>query len=59
MTNAVQRDVSRAVREKRRQLTSIREEVEDLLDYLDLVEARAKNADQPRLTHEEMKKRHA
>lgn len=59
MTKTLQRDVARVGREKRRQLTSIREEVEDLLDYLDLLEARAKNAGRLRITHAEMKKRYA
>lgn len=59
MTKTLQRDLARAVREKRRQLTSLREEVEDLLDYLDLLEARAKNFGKPRLTQAEMKKRYA
>jgi hypothetical protein len=59
MTKTAQRDVVRIVREKRRQLTSIREEVEDLMDCLDLVEARAKNGGKPTISHEEMKKRFA
>lgn len=59
MTKTLQRDVARVVREKRRQLTSIRDEVENLLDCLDLLEARSKNSGKPRLTHAEMKKRYA
>ena len=42
----------------RKQLAVIREEVEDLLDYLDLVEARARDQDKPRLTHADVKKRY-
>jgi hypothetical protein len=57
MTKTVQKDVTRVLREKRKQLTSIRAEIEDLLDFVDLLEARAKDAGKPRLSHEEMKKR--
>jgi hypothetical protein len=59
MTRTLQREIGRTVRQKRRQLSAIREEVEDLLDYLAVLEARAKDAGKPRLTHEEMKKRYA
>jgi hypothetical protein len=59
MTRTLQREIGRTVRQKRRQLSAIREEVEDLLDYLAVLEARAKDTGKPRLTHEEMKKRYA
>ena len=59
MTRTLQREIGRTVQQKRRQLSAIREEVEDLLDYLAVLEARAKDAGKPRLTHEEMKKRYA
>ena len=59
MTRTLQREIGRTVRQKRRQLSAIRKEVEDLFDYLAVIEARAKDAGKPRLTHEQMKKRHA
>lgn len=37
---------------------AIREEVEDLFDYLDVLEARARDNGKPRLTHGEIKKRY-
>ena len=46
------------VRRKRQQLSLIREETEDLLDYLAIVEARVKDAGKPRLTHAEVKNRY-
>jgi hypothetical protein len=58
MTKTLEREIGRTVRQKRRQLSAIREEVEDLLDYHAILEARAKDAGKPRLTHEEIKKRY-
>lgn len=59
MTKTLIRDLGRTVKQKRRQLSAIRDEVEDLLDYLDVIEARAKDAGKPRLSHAEVKKRFA
>jgi len=59
MTETLKRDIGRTVRQKRRQLSKIREEVEDLLDYLDVLEASARDAGKPRISHEEIKKRYA
>ena len=58
MTKTLEREIGRAVQQKRRQLSEIREEVENLLDYLDVLEARAKDASKPRLSHDEVKKRY-
>ena len=58
MTKTLEREIGRKVREKRQQLSVIREEVEDLLDYLDVLEARAKDVGKPRLSHDEVKKRY-
>jgi hypothetical protein len=58
MTKTLEREIGRAVQQKRRQLSEIREEVENLLDYLDVLEARAKDAGKPRLSHDEVKKRY-
>jgi len=58
MTKTLEREISRTVRQKRQQLSVIREEVENLLDYLAVLEARAKDAAKPRLTHDEVKKRY-
>ena len=38
--------------------TTLREELEDLNDYLDLTEARVRDEGKPRLTHAEVKKRY-
>jgi len=59
MTKTLQREIDRAVQKKRRQLSAIREEVEDLLDYLSVLEARTKDVGKPRVSHAEMKKRYA
>ena len=58
MTKILQREIGRTVREKRQQLSAIREEVENLLDYLAVLEARAKDVGKPRLSHGEVKKRY-
>jgi len=58
MTKILEREIGRTVREKRQQLSAIREEVENLLDYLAALEARAKDAGKPRLSHGEVKKRY-
>jgi len=59
MTETLKREIGRTVRQKRRQLSKIREEVEDLLDYLDVLEARVRDTGKPRISHEEIKKRYA
>ncbi len=59
MTKTAAKEITRAIGQKRQQLAAIREEVEDLLDYLDLVEARTRDRDKPRLTHAEVKKRYS
>jgi LytS/YehU family sensor histidine kinase len=43
---------------RKRHLTTLRQELEDLNDYLDLTEARVRDAGKPRLTHVEVKKRY-
>ena len=58
MTKILEREIGRTVRQKRQQLSAIREEVENLLDYLAVLEARAKDAGKPRLSHDEVKKRY-
>ena len=58
MTKILEREIGRTVREKRQQLSAIRKEVENLLDYLAVLEARAKDAGKPRLSHDDVKKRY-
>ena len=58
MTKTVQRTVVRSISQKRQQIGALREELEDLNDYLDLVEARVRDEGKPRLTHAEVKKRY-
>ena len=57
MIKAVPQNVVRDISRKREQIATLREELEDLNDYLDLTEARVRDAGQPRLTHAEVKKR--
>ena len=58
MTRTVQQTVVRSISRKREQIATLREELEDLNDYLDLVEARVRDEGKPRLTHDSVKKRY-
>ena len=58
MTKTVQQNVVRSISKKREQISALREELEDLNDYLDVVEARVRDEGKPRLTHDEVKKRY-
>jgi len=58
MTKTVEKTVVRSIRQKREQIATLRQELEDLNDYLDLTEARVRDEGKPRLTHAEVKKRY-
>jgi hypothetical protein len=58
MTKTVERTVVRSIADKREQITALRKELEDLNDYLDLIEARVRAEGKPHLTHAEVKKRY-
>jgi LytS/YehU family sensor histidine kinase len=56
MIKAAEKTVVRSIRQKREQIATLREELEDLNDYLDLTEARVRDEGKPCLTHAEVKK---
>lgn len=58
MTRTVQKRITKTIQVRRAQLAAIRNEVEDLFDYLDVLEARARDNGKPRLTHAEVKSRY-
>jgi len=58
MTKTAQQAVVRSLSRKREQIATLREELEDLNDYLDLTEARLRDEGKPRLTHAEVKERY-
>ena len=58
MTKIAQQTVVRSISRKREQIAALREELEDLNDYLDLTEARVRDQGKPRLTQAEVKKRY-
>jgi LytS/YehU family sensor histidine kinase len=58
MTKTAERTVVRTISRKREQIATLREELEDLNDYLDLVEARVRDEGKLRLSHAEVKKRY-
>lgn len=57
MTKADQQQLDSTILQKRRQISNLREELEDLSDYLDLLEARTQDEGKPTVGHEEMKER--
>jgi hypothetical protein len=58
MTKTLVKKIDRTIRQKRDQLVGLREEIEDLIDYLDLLEARARDSGRPRLSHAQIKARY-
>ena len=58
MTKVTQKTVIREISNKREQIATLREELEDLNDYLDVTEARVRDEGKPRLTHDDVKKRY-
>jgi hypothetical protein len=50
--------VERVISRKRLQLKALREEIEDLSDYLDVLEARAHDLGKTRLSQDAVKKRY-
>ena len=58
MTKTAEKKVVRSIRQKREQIATLREELEDLTDYLNLVEARVRDEGKPRLTHAEVNRRY-
>jgi hypothetical protein len=55
MIGAVHKTVVRSIHRKRAQIVPLREDLDDLNDYLDVTEARARDEGKPRLTHAEVK----
>jgi hypothetical protein len=50
--------LARSIHKKREQIAALREELEELNDYLDLVGAGVRDEGKPRLTHDQVKKRY-
>jgi LytS/YehU family sensor histidine kinase len=57
MSKTLEKELTKTIREKREQLVAIREEVEDLIDYLEVIEARARDRNKPRVSHADVVKR--
>ncbi len=58
MTKAAEKTVVRSIRRKREQIATLREDLEDLNDFLDVIEARVRDEGKPRLAHQEVKRRY-
>ena len=58
MTKTAEKTLIRSIHQKREQIATLREELEDMNDYLDLTEARVRDEGKLRLTHTEVKKRY-
>ena len=52
------KSVHQTIVDKRAKLKALRDEIQDLSDYLDVLEARAHDLGKARLTHDEVKKRY-
>ncbi len=59
MTKAVLKQVDNEIKQRRVQVTQLHTELEDLEDYLDVLEARRRSLDKKALTQSEMEKRYA
>ena len=58
MSRTISRKLSKAIRHECERLLAIREEVEDLIDYLEVMEARAHDQNKPTTAHSEVMKRY-
>ena len=58
MSKVMQHAVVRDISHKCEQIATLREELDDLNDCLDVAEARVRDAGKQRLTHDEVKKRY-
>ena len=58
MTSTVGNNVTRAIVKKRLELEELRDQIEDLIDYVKVLEARARDVGKRRLSHDEVKKRY-
>ncbi len=57
MIRTLQKTVAKSIRDKRAQLAAMREEIEDLFDYLDVLETRTRDIGKPTYTLAEARKR--
>ena len=58
MSESVEKRLGRIIDKKRLQLEALRNEIEDLFDYLDVLEARTRDLKEARLSHNEVRKRY-
>lgn len=58
MNKTADRMLSKAIREKREQLVALRKEVEVLIEYVEILKARTRDKNEPRLTHQTVMKRY-
>jgi tRNA U34 5-carboxymethylaminomethyl modifying GTPase MnmE/TrmE len=58
MNKTIDKELTKEIRAKREQLVAIREEVENLIDYLEVLEARASDQNKPRASHADVMKRY-
>ena len=59
MTKTVLKQVDNEIKQRRVQVTQLHTELEDLEDYLDVLEARRRSLGKKTLTQNEMEKRYA
>jgi hypothetical protein len=57
MGNRIEKQLLKTLRRQREQLVKICQDIEDLLDYLKVLEARSMDEKKPRLTHADVMER--
>lgn len=57
MTNIALKDFATDIHRKRKEIDRLREELDDMLDHLSVIEARAKTVGKPRYSAAEVRKK--
>ena len=59
MTEPALKELDADIRKRREQVGQLRQDLEDMEDYLDVLEARRRSLGKPRLTQAQVEKRYA
>ena len=59
MTDIALKELDTDIRKRRKQVTQLRQDLNDMEDYLDILEARRRSLGKPRLTQAQVEKRYA
>ena len=59
MTDIALKELDTDIRKRRKQVSQLRQDLEEMEDYLDILEARRRSLGKPRLTQAQVEKRYA